>query len=595
MARSIARRACSTFFSSASASGVAVFGRGTQAVVGEVAQVGLDRLQPLDEVFGVTHRGLRLRRGEGEGTGEQLGGVAHVEPRGPEVHRAAGVGGDDDQRTRRVTGGGTQSARPCGRGSRPRARVRAPSTRHRRRNRDRRRRSRATGTPARARSGPHPARCCTCRRWHGSCTTTVSSRSRSGERSLLGDPLGEVAHARRERVRRRRAEQPPVVLHRRAAPGAVDDDRRVAGHRPHDPPGQGTGLADAPGVGVQRAAAVAARTGQPDPGPGGAHDRRRRPVHVALPRVHDAPGEQVGVGGRGVGASGVRNDRADSAGSPNRRGTRWSRCATQQRPRGREQQPVPRQHDREPDPLGEPSRRAAGSAAGARRGRQRLVGALDEMTERHGRRARRFAARGTARRSPWCGGRRRRAGAPSSSTARIAAMRPRGDNCSSPVTRYVGQCGRHSPHADARDQLVLVDGEDARPAPRASAAGIVASAIADLASGAARARACRRDRRRRAPAPRASRWGRHRRTRRARERPPRAASIRRPRSVAARAASERGLVVGGHVHGADTDLGEPAHAGPVERGRRRPQRRRPDRDPTAVRALGPAAVRRRRG
>ena len=38
-------------------------------------------------------------------------------------------------------------------------------------------------------------------------------------------------------------------------------------------------------------------------------------------------------------------------------------------------------------------------------------------------------------------------GAPSSSTARIAAMRPRGDAISSPVTRYVGQCGRHSPHA----------------------------------------------------------------------------------------------------------------------------------------------------
>ena len=30
--------------------------------------------------------------------------------------------------------------------------------------------------------------------------------------------------------------------------------------------------------------------------------------------------------------------------------------------------------------------------------------------------------------------------------ARIAAMRPRGDAISRPVTRYVGQCGRHSPH-----------------------------------------------------------------------------------------------------------------------------------------------------
>ncbi len=34
-----------------------------------------------------------------------------------------------------------------------------------------------------------------------------------------------------------------------------------------------------------------------------------------------------------------------------------------------------------------------------------------------------------------------------SCTARIAAIRPRGDADSSPVNRYVGQCGRHRPHA----------------------------------------------------------------------------------------------------------------------------------------------------
>ena len=34
-----------------------------------------------------------------------------------------------------------------------------------------------------------------------------------------------------------------------------------------------------------------------------------------------------------------------------------------------------------------------------------------------------------------------------SSTARIAAMRPRGEAVSRPVSRKVGQCGRHSPHA----------------------------------------------------------------------------------------------------------------------------------------------------
>ena len=39
------------------------------------------------------------------------------------------------------------------------------------------------------------------------------------------------------------------------------------------------------------------------------------------------------------------------------------------------------------------------------------------------------------------------AGAPSRWTERIAAIRPRGDRASSPVTRNVGQCGRHSPQA----------------------------------------------------------------------------------------------------------------------------------------------------
>ena len=62
-----------------------------------------------------------------------------------------------------------------------------------------------------------PCACCTWRRWHGSCTTTVAPVSRSGERGLLRHPLREVAHPRRERVRVGCAEQPAVVLHRRAA------------------------------------------------------------------------------------------------------------------------------------------------------------------------------------------------------------------------------------------------------------------------------------------------------------------------------------------------------------------------------------------
>ena len=37
-------------------------------------------------------------------------------------------------------------------------------------------------------------------------------------------------------------------------------------------------------------------------------------------------------------------------------------------------------------------------------------------------------------------------------------MRPRGDATSRPVTRYVGQCGRHNPH-DTHDELGLVEAE----------------------------------------------------------------------------------------------------------------------------------------
>ena len=43
--------------------------------------------------------------------------------------------------------------------------------------------------------------------------------------------------------------------------------------------------------------------------------------------------------------------------------------------------------------------------------------------------------------------------APSFCTPRIASMRPRGEYASSPVTRNVGQCGRHSPHETQADNF----------------------------------------------------------------------------------------------------------------------------------------------
>ena len=118
MARSMARRACRTLLLVGERVGVAVLGGRAQPVVGEVAELLLDRPQPLDDLLGVSHRGsLRRQR-----VGEQLGGVADVEAGGAEVHRAPRV------RRRRRAGRVAPPAaagwrRPCGRGSRRRARA----------------------------------------------------------------------------------------------------------------------------------------------------------------------------------------------------------------------------------------------------------------------------------------------------------------------------------------------------------------------------------------------------------------------------------------------------------------------------------------
>ena len=94
-----------------------------------------------------------------------------------------------------------------------------------------------------------------------------------------------------------------------------------------------------------------------------------------------------------------------------------------------------------------------------RRAGERFAGALDEVTERNRRRAGGFTARGTARRSPSCRGTHRR-------TARRRARPPASPRCATaatalepghPVRRAVREA---QAAADARDQLVLVDGEE---------------------------------------------------------------------------------------------------------------------------------------
>ena len=51
------------------------------------------------------------------------------------------------------------------------------------------------------------------------------------------------------------ADEVAVVLQRRAAPGAVDEDRSVAGHRCHHRDGHGSGVAPEPGMDCERTTA----------------------------------------------------------------------------------------------------------------------------------------------------------------------------------------------------------------------------------------------------------------------------------------------------------------------------------------------------
>ena len=151
----------------------------------------------------------------------------------------------------------------------------------------------------------------------------------------------------------------------------------------------------------------------------------------------------------------VRNDRSESFGNPNRRGTRRRRCAEPERPREREQQPVTRQHHDVAQPLGDATQRAP------RRGgrvRERLARALHEVAERHARRAGDLAA------AALHAGLHR---APERVVDRRAVELDRAHGGDAPARRRgleagdaVGRAVRQAePARDARDQLLLVDRE----------------------------------------------------------------------------------------------------------------------------------------
>ena len=87
----------------------------------------------------------------------------------------------------------------------------------------------------------------------------------------------------------------PVVLHGGAAPGRVDEDRCVAVEVADDPLGVAVRLIAQTGVLVQRAATRTERAGGPHAGTGGLDDPLHSEMDIALPRIHDATGEQPDV------------------------------------------------------------------------------------------------------------------------------------------------------------------------------------------------------------------------------------------------------------------------------------------------------------
>ena len=237
--------------------------------------------------------------------------MADVEPRLPQVQHATRVGRRDDGVGRRPAAAPptlrsrmlVATARAASTAYAPPAPQHSPSSSV----------SASVVRGRRAPCGPRRARCCTCRRWHGSCTTTrgVRGAARAGT-SWLRDPLGEVADARAERRGLRRAEQrgrsPSSPRRTRrcstttgASPGIDAITRRASAAR----------VVVAAGVQVQRAAAVAAR--------GRAARRARRPrasratVDRCVSRSHASitqPVKHHASGAPPTGTSSGRRERA---------------------------------------------------------------------------------------------------------------------------------------------------------------------------------------------------------------------------------------------------------------------------------------------
>ena len=287
MAFSIPRRAWSSFFSSAFAAS-SPFGGLAQPVVGEVAQLLLDRPQLARPA---------PRRRSRQRLLDELGGMA--DGRGP---RRRGASRTRGWRTRRRTGRSPAAARIA-------ATLRSRTAPDELGLGDAVRAAGAAAQAvvveldqpvavARARCGPRPRRAAR----GGGGTGPAPRRSCPVGAQRRGRPAS-ASHSEksrdpgRERPRRVGAEQAAVVLHRRAA-------ARRCRRRPAPSPGNAAmtrcGQRAAPRRPGRRGGAARRSSRRPRPGsPGRAPVARitveRGAVDVALPRVHHAAGEQERV------------------------------------------------------------------------------------------------------------------------------------------------------------------------------------------------------------------------------------------------------------------------------------------------------------
>ena len=384
----------------------------------QVGQLLGDRLEP--------SRGCRRTHRPSSRLVDDLHRMADVDARGGEVQRAARVGAGDDVGTpaRSIAASLRSRIAPASSGCSaeyaPPAPQHSPSS------------SSSTSCDVRLQHRAH--------RQVGALH--VAQMARVLDRDAIETRARRAAAARRmrgashsctswtraaKRLGLRRAEQVAVVLQRRAASGGVDDDRRVAGHRRHHASGEPSGVVGEAGVHVQRAAAVAAlcraarrRTGRGRaPGSTAActwrcHASITQPVnsHTSLP----------------VGSSGERRSGQLRHAEARRDALRneMSRCATASTvdPASRSRW-CPSAFIAEPlPPRREPTR--GGERVAACPSISRPNGTLDGHAVSQPRHCTQASMKPTNASS---------GSAPSQCTARIAAMRPRGDAASSPVTR----------------------------------------------------------------------------------------------------------------------------------------------------------------